>query len=152
MEDKEKIVQLLQEVASRVLSGVQQHFIHATMNIQKGYVKLGNHMMDEYNEEMAAVAKIIHRILELGGIPEFKVADPYLVYPEVESQLKNECRQQFEGLEGLEQMIHATELDIVTKDFLKDYMKEETAHATWLKQQVELIGSIGIQNYLAKQL
>lgn len=151
MEDKEKIVQLLQEVASGVLSGVQQHFIHATMNIQKGYVKLGNHMMDEYNEEMAAVAKIIHRILELGGIPEFKVT-PYLVYPEVESQLKNECRQQFEGLEELEQMIHTVELDIVTKELLKDYMKEETAHATWLKQQVELIGALGIQNYLAKQL
>lgn len=129
MGDKEKILQLLQEVASGILSGAQQHFIHATINIQKGYVKLGNHMMDEYNEEMAAVAKIINRILELGGVPEFKLA-PYLVYPEIESQLKNECRQQYDGLEELEQSIRATEPDIVTKEFFTDYMKEEVAHAT----------------------
>lgn len=151
MGDKEKVLKLLQEVISGVLNGAQQHFIHATINIQKGYVKLGNRMMDEYNEEMAAAAKIIDRILELGGIPEFKIT-PYPVYPEVESQLKNECRQQFEGLEELEQSICVAEPDIVTNDLLKDYMKEEAAHATWLKRQVELIGLIGIQNYLTKQL
>jgi bacterioferritin len=110
-------------------------------------------MMDEYNEEMANVAKIINRILELGGTPTtLKAASYPAIYTEAESQLRNECQEQFEGLEQLEQMIQATELDIVTKDFFVDYMKEETAHATWLKQQVDLIESIGLQNYLAKQL
>ena len=151
MGDNEKILQLLQEITSGILSGSQQHFIHATINIQKGYVKLGNRMMDEYNEEMAFAAKIIDRILYLGGVPEFK-STSYPVYPEVESQLKNECRQQFEGLEELEKSIYITEPDIVTNDRLRDYMKEEAAHATWLKQQVDLIESIGIQNYLTKQL
>ncbi|HML65173.1 MAG TPA: ferritin-like domain-containing protein [Dysgonomonas sp.] len=151
MENKEKTLQLLEEVASGILGGAQQHFIHATINIQKGYVKLGNRMMDEYNEEMVNVAKIINRIIELGGTPDFEIT-PYPVYPEVENQLRNECQQQYEGLKELEQSLRAAEPDIVTKDFFTDYMIEETAHAIWLKQQVDFIESIGIQNYLAKQI
>lgn len=151
MENKEKTLLLLQEVASGILSGSQQHFIHATINTQRGYVKLGSRMMDEYNEEMSVVAKIINRILELGGTLEFKYVD-YPVCSEVERQLREECKQQFDGLDELERSIEEAKPDIVTRDLLKDYMQEETYHASWLRRQVELIESIGIQNYLAKQL
>lgn len=151
MKNKEKTLELLQSVASAVMGGSQQHFIHATINNQKGYTKLGNRMMEEFSEEVASVGKMINRISELGGVIKHEIVK-YDVYEDVEAQLRNENKQQIEGLRELEEMLSVIELDIVTKDLFVDYMKEETAHGTWLKQQVDLIDAIGIQNYLAKKI
>ena len=148
---KTKTIDFLQWMGGALISGAQQHFIHAQINLQKGYTKLGNRMLEEYKEETENVTKIINRLLELGAVPQFKFEE-IEIYPEVEDQLRYECKQQVESLVTLEKMITEADLDLVTDDYFIQYLKEETDHATWLKQQVGLIEAIGLQNYLAKQL
>ncbi len=151
MNKNENAVALLQGILSGVLGGAQMHYIHAKINEQNGYVKLAARMLEEYEEEMASVATIIAHIRRLGGEPRHEV-ELMPVYSSVEEQIRKECEMQVAGVAALEVAIKQSETDIVTENYLMDYLEEETDHANWLRQQVQLIDGIGIQNYLAKQI
>ncbi len=151
MNKNENAVALLQGILSGVLGGAQMHYIHAKINEQSGYVKLAARMLEEYEEEMASVATIIAHIRRLGGEPRHEV-ELMPVYSSVEEQIRKECEMQVAGVAALEVAIKQSETDIVTENYLMDYLEEETDHANWLRQQVQLIDGIGIQNYLAKQI
>lgn len=151
MNKNENAVALLQGILSGVLGGAQMHYIHAKINEQNGYVKLAARMLEEYEEEMASVATIIGHIRRLGGEPRHEV-ELMPVYSSVEEQIRKECEMQVAGVAALEVAIKQSEADIVTENYLMDYLEEETDHANWLRQQVQLIDGIGIQNYLAKQI
>lgn len=153
MKQNNQSAEILQAILPTLTTAAQQHYLHATINIKKGFVKLGNRMLEEYTEETETVGKIVERILELGG--EVKLVYPemqFQVYEKPEEQLRNECAFQFQSIEKLEKIIRDSDLDLVTENFLTDYLADETEHAAWLKQQVELIDTIGIQNYLTKQI
>lgn len=151
MENNQKNIQILQEIAGGLSAGALQHFSHANINIQRGFNKLGNRMLEEYREEMETVGKIINRILELGGTPNF-IIEQFETYTDVETQLNKELKEQKEGLKTIERIIEENDWDKVTEDFLTQYLIEENEHLAWLQQQVNLIQSVGIQNYLTKQI
>lgn len=125
--------------------------MHAKINEQKGYQKLANRMLEEYEDEMDSVAEVIKHIRRLGGIPLHKT-DHYTIYPNIEDQIRHEAELQKEGVAALEQMIRSTELDLATENFLSDYFDEEVEHAEWLDRQVSLLNELGSQIYLEKQI
>lgn len=147
----ENNILILQKIAGGLTAGALQHFSHANINIQKGFTKLGNRMLEEYREEMDTVGKIIHRIIELGGNPHFEV-DKFETYTNIETQSNKELKEQKEGLEALEKILEENHWDKITEDFLTQYLIEENEHLAWLQQQVDLINTIGIENYLTKQI
>ncbi len=153
MTNNNQSIELLQGVLPILMKATQQHFLHATINMKKGYVKLGKRMLEEFQEETETAGKIAERILELGGKVRLVNADVELhIYENIEEQLRKECEFQFMSVDLLEKAIRGSELDLVTETFMTDYLANETNHAAWLKQQVDLIDEIGIQNYLSKQM
>lgn len=153
MNQNNQSVELLKAILPTLISAAQQHYVHATINLKKGFIKLGNRMMEEYTEETATVGKIIDRLIELDGTVELVNPEAQLsVYSSIEDQLRNECDYQFKSIALLEGAIRSTTLDLVTENFLTEYLNEETQHAAWLRQQVELMDTIGVKNYLSKQI
>ena len=151
MKNREQIIGYLQETLSGVIAGAQQHFMHATINKHNGYNKLGDRMMEENTEEMDGARKFINRIIELGGVPNVQ-PEKWPVLMNIEEQLKVEFEEQEMALSALNGIIKAIEDDDVTKQLFQKYLMEETDHKHWLKQQLDLIESIGLQNYLASQI
>lgn len=153
MKQNNQSTEILQTILPTLTTAAQQHYLHATINIKKGFLKLGNRMLEEYTEETETIGKIVERILELGGEVKLEYPDiKFQVFENPEDQLRNECAFQFQSIELLEKIIRESTLDIVTENFLIDYLADETEHAAWLKQQVDLINTLGINNYLTKQI
>ena len=109
-------------------------------------------MLEEYNEEMDSVKELLQHLDRLNApIPPVGVM-PQEIYPDVEAQLRHEYQMQHEGVAELEQTLASTELDLITENYLQTYLDDEVEHEAWLKQQVELLDQIGLQNYLTAQL
>ncbi len=153
MKSNNQTIELLQAILPTLTAAAQQHYLHAVINIKKGFTKLGNRMLEEYKEETETVGKIVERIIELGGDVHLEYSEIKLqVYQSVDDQLRNELAFQLQSVEMLEKVIRDTDTDLVTENFLTDYLADETAHAAWLTQQVNLMEAIGLQNYLSKQM
>lgn len=127
------------------------HFIHAQLNEQRGFSKLSKRMLEEYEEEMASAAQIMAHITRLGGEIKHEVST-FEIYTSIEEQIRQEAKVQAIAVEKLEEMIRSTTLDLATENYLNEYFDGEVEHNTWLQQQVALIDTIGIQNYLISQI
>lgn len=144
-------VRLLQSILKGLLGAAQMHYIHAKLNEQRGFSKLSARMLEEYEEEMASVAKVMEHIARLGGEIKHEV-QAFEIYTDIEDQIRQEAKIQAIGVEGLEELIKAADLDLATENYLNEYFDGEVEHNAWLQQQVALIDTIGIQNYLTTQL
>ena len=49
-------------------------------------------------------------------------------------------------------LVSAASNDLVTYDLLKDYYKNEDDDLQWAQQQLDLIDTVGHQNWLTQQL
>jgi bacterioferritin len=96
---------------------------------------------------------VVERIIELCGEVKLVNSEKRLpVFQDIEEQLCHEHTAQQGAIEILDETIRNIYIDIVTEQFLIGYLKDETNHTNWLKQQIDLIKSIGIQNYLSAQV
>ena len=151
MKQQENIIRHLQATLSGIIAGAQQHYMHATINKHRGFNKLSDRMMHENAKEMAEAARFIHRIIDLGGIPDVQF-EKWPVHMNIEEQLKVEYQEQLMALQVLNKIIASIEDDNVTKQLFQDYIADEAGHTQWLKQQLDLIESIGLKNYLSNQI
>lgn len=151
MKNKETTINFLQEVLSGIMAGVQQHYVHATINKQSGFNKLGDRMLEESSKELNEAGIFVNRIIELGGVPTVKPQE-VLILMNIEEQFKTELKEQVFALDALEKIIATIDNDDVTKRIFQDYLADEAEHTTWLKQQIKLIDSVGLKNYLATQI
>jgi len=151
MKNQETTINVLQATLSGIIAGAQQHFMHANINKYRGFNKLANRMLEENAKEMAEAGTFINRIIELGRIPDVN-PEKWPVHMDIESQFKTEYEEQKMALDALNSIISNIEDDYVTKEIYQKYLLDEANHTKWLKQQIDLMESIGLQNYLANQI
>ena len=66
--------------------------------------------------------------------------------------LKADADVSASGIEQLRKDMKSVAEDITTYDILKDYLKDEEEDANWTDLQLQLIKTIGLDNWLTKQL
>ncbi len=66
--------------------------------------------------------------------------------------LRHDLEVSKEGLKELLPLFGAASNDLVTYDLLKDYYKDEDDDLQWAQQQLDLIDTVGHQNWLTQQL
>ena len=69
MQGQPQIIELLNSVLRKELTGINQYFVHAKMCENWGYQVLAKVNRDEAMDEMKHAEKIIDRILFLDGTP-----------------------------------------------------------------------------------
>lgn len=151
MKNQEMTIRYLQETLSGIIAGAQQHYMHATINKHRGFNKISERMFEENAKEMNDATVFINRIIELGAIPDVS-PQKWPIDMDIENQLKTEYEEQKMALEALDHIIINIENDDVTRQIFQNYLMDEYQHTQWLKQQLDLIGAIGKQNYLSNQI
>jgi bacterioferritin len=150
----EKIIESLNARLAEELTAVNQYFVHAEMCENWNYKKLGEAIEKRAIAEMKHAEKLIERILFLEGTPVVSKLNEMSIGSYVPEMHEHDLEAEFGAVKGYNESIRlATELgDNNTKILLESILKEEEEHVDWLEAQLDQIGQIGIQTYLAQQI
>ena len=90
MKGNPQVVNVLNEMLRKELTGINQYFVQAKMCKNWGYEMLYQFIRNESVEEMGRVDRIIERILFLEGTPNLSAYDKIMVGESVKQQLEND--------------------------------------------------------------
>ena len=154
MQGHPQIIELLNSMLRKELTGINQYFVHAKMCENWGYKVLAKVNHDEATDEMKHADKIIDRILFLDGTPNMSSYDRIMIGPTVRQQLENDLALEMAALQVLTPGVKlCLELgDTGSRELLEHIIIDEEHHVDWIEAQLHKIGELGYENYLAEQI
>jgi bacterioferritin len=154
MKGNKQVLEVLNQVLRKELTGINQYFMHAKMCQNWGYEKLYKTIWDESIEEMKHADKIIERILFLEGTPNVSSYDKIMVGSAVKQQLENDLGLEMAALAvlrpGIKTCLETS--DDASRELLEHILTDEEKHVDWIESQLHQIEEVGYQNYLAQQI
>jgi len=154
MKGKPEVVEVLAKMLKEELGAISEYFIHAEMCENWGYKKLSDHTKKESINEMKHAEKLIERILFLEGTPNLNDMPKLNVGKDVKAQFQNDLALEKNAVAEYNAAIATCRKagDHASADLLQTILADEEEHVDFLEEQLGLIDSVGIQNYLAMQV
>jgi bacterioferritin len=154
MQGDPRIIDLLNQVLRKELTGINQYFIHSRMCKNWGYAVLAKAHYEESKDEMKHADQVIERILFLEGVPNLSDYDRILVGRNVREQIDNDLALEIAALAvlrpGVALCLEAA--DHASRELLEHIVEDEEHHVDWLEAQKHKIEEVGYQVYLAQQI
>ena len=143
----------LNKVLKNELTAINQYFLHSRMLADWGLSHLAHKEYEQSIDEMKHADRLAERILFLDGLPNFQALGRLHVGENVEEILKGDMELELEALGQLKGAIAHCESvrDYVSRDLFSDILENEEEHIDTLEQQFEMIGRMGLQNYIQLQ-
>jgi bacterioferritin len=152
MQGDPEIIELLNAQLTSELTAINQYFLHAKMQDNWGYTKLGEYTRKESIEEMEHAEKITDRILFLEGLPNYQRLGTLNIGQTVKEQFEADLGIELAVVERLRpgvQMCRAKG-DTTTAILLEGILADEEEHIDYLETNLSLIDSLGEQLFLAQ--
>jgi len=153
MKGAKDVIAELNRTLTNELTAVNQYFLHARMYDNWGFEKLGKKTYDESIEEMKHADRLVKRILLLEGLPNLQDLHKLQIGENVPEGLAADLAVERRGRETLVKAIATCEekKDYVSRDVLRHILDDTETHIDYLETQLELVESLGLQNYLQSQ-
>lgn len=154
MKGDPKIIDALNRALTIELTAINQYFCQAKMCKNWGFLTLGKKHYQESLGEMKHAEKLIDRILFLEGTPEIARYDVIRVGSDVKEQFENDLVLEMGGVKQYNAMVDlCIQLnDNGTRELIEPILEESEEHVDWLETQLNLIETVGLQNYLAEKM
>ena len=154
MKSDKKVITHLNQILGNELIAINQYFLHSRMYKDWGFTVLADKEYHESIDEMKHADKLIERILFLEGLPNLQSLGKLLIGENTKEMLECDLKLEMKAIPDLKEAIIYCETvkDYVSRDLLKNILESEEEHVDWLETQLKLIESIGIENYLQKQI
>ena len=145
-----QVLAFLSTVLANELTAINQYFLHARMLENWGVTKLGKHEYKESIEEMRHADVLIQRILFLEGVPNVQKLDHVQIGQNPEEIVRSDLKLEQKAAVDLRQAIPHCESvrDFVSRDLFSGILRDEEGHIDFLETQLDLIGRIGLQNWV----
>ncbi len=151
--DQETIAHL-NKVLRNELTAINQYFLHSRMYKDWGFKKLADQEYEESIDEMKHADDLVERILFLEGLPNLQDLGKLLIGQNTREMLDCDLQLEMLAIPDLRAAIAHCERagDYVTRELFVKILDSEEEHVDWLETQLALIDSIGLENYLQKQI
>lgn len=152
MRGEAEILQLLNEQLTSELTAINQYFLHSKMQDNWGFTELAAHTRAESFEEMRHAELLTDRILLLDGLPNYQRLFSVRIGQTVREQFESDLAIEMEVVERLRPGIALCRehRDTTSAVLLETIMADEEQHIDYLETQLELMGSLGEQLFLAQ--
>ncbi|MBK7170627.1 MAG: bacterioferritin [Gammaproteobacteria bacterium] len=154
MKGDKQVIQFLNKVLRQELSAINQYFLHARMYKNWGLTKLGEHEYHESIDEMKHADQLIERILFLEGLPNLQDIGSLRIGENTREMIECDLALELEAIPVLREAIAHCESvqDYVSRELFEHILGSEEEHVDWLETQLELIGRVGLENYLQSKM
>ena len=148
------VVRHLNAVLTNELTAINQYFLHSRMFRHWGLMRLADHEHHESIDEMKHADKLIERILFLDGLPNLQDLHKLLIGESAQEALECDLKLEMASHPALKAAIAHCETigDYVSRELFEDILESEEEHIDYLETQLELIGKVGLENWLQSQM
>jgi bacterioferritin len=149
-----KVIQYLNQALVNELTAINQYFLHARMYKDWGLEKLNEKEYGESVDEMKHADKLIQRILFLEGLPNLQDLGKLKIGERPIEMIECDLELEREAVPVLREAIAYCESvsDFVSRELFQYILDDEEEHIDWLETQLDLIGRVGIENYLQSMM
>jgi len=153
MKGDAKVLELLNETLKNELTAINQYWLHYRMLDNWGVKRLADYERHESIDEMKHADRLSERILFLEGLPNFQMLGRLRIGETVEEILKADLDLEREAVDQLRGAIAHCEKarDYVSRELFESILASEESHIDFLETQFELIGRMGLENYIQLQ-
>jgi len=154
MQGNQKVIDALNDGLTIELTAINQYFVQSKMCKNWGLNRLADKHYHESLGEMKHADMLIDRIIFLEGVPEIARYDVIRVGNDVKEQLENDLVLEVNGVNAYNDAVALciAENDGGSRELLERILVESEEHVDWLESQLDLIGKMGIENYLVTQV
>ena len=154
MKGDAKVIEHLNKALYNELIAINQYFLHARMFQNWGLKELGEHEYKESIDEMKHADRLIERILFLDGLPNLQNLGKLFIGQTPKEALECDLKLENQAVPDLRAGIaHCEQVaDYTSRQLLADILASEEEHIDWIETQLDLIGKVGIENYLQSKM
>ena len=149
-----KVIEYLNKALENELTAINQYFLHARMYKHWGFHKLNEKEYHESIDEMKHADQLIERILFLEGLPNLQSIGKLMIGEQPQEMLECDLKLELIAIPLLKEAVAYCESvsDFISRELFAHILESEEEHIDWLETQLELIGKVGILNYLQSQI
>src|ERR1700710_1552047 len=146
-------IRWLNVVLKNELTAINQYFLHSRMLADWGLSQLAKHEYEESIDEMKHAARLIKRILFLGGLPNLQDLGKLMIGENVKEVLACDLSIEMIAYPDLKHAIVHCEnaRDFGSRELFVHILESEEEHIDYLQTQMRLIEQMGIQNFVQLQ-
>ena len=154
MKSDPQVIHHLNAQLKNELTAINQYFMHYRMLKHWGFDKLAKKEYEESIGEMRHADQLMDRIFMLGGLPNLQDLGKLLIGENVPELLNCDLQSETGAQATIKDGIACCESvrDYVSRDLLQGILDDTEEHIDFLETQIELVGKVGLENYLQSQM